>query len=147
MAANMHLNNILKIQKRAIRIIKSTSYLAHTELIFKELNVLTIQKVYIYKVGIFMFKFINTKLPDLFGCMFARHNEHHNYFTRHNINFKIPSIRLALEKKTIKYTGAKIWNYISTNIARLGCIITFKKKLKSFLLVTNVDNLFLATGM
>ena len=52
--------------KMAVRIIVSANYRAPTSPIFKELNILNFEKVYINLVTLFMFKFDNCMLPEIF---------------------------------------------------------------------------------
>ena len=50
-APKCHLNHILLIQKKIVRIIRYTHYFAHTEIIFKELGILPIENIFIERVG------------------------------------------------------------------------------------------------
>ena len=51
-----YMNKILKIQKKAIRIITNSPYLCHTEPLFEKLNLLNVFDIYKKELGIFMFK-------------------------------------------------------------------------------------------
>ena len=53
-APKCHLNHILLIQKKIVRIIRYSHYLAHTEIIFKELGILPIENIFIERAGFFM---------------------------------------------------------------------------------------------
>ena len=57
--------NILLYEK-AIIIITLSKYLAHSEPLFKRLNQLTIEDLFILNQLKFCFKLINNKLPDYF---------------------------------------------------------------------------------
>ena len=63
-AAIIHIASVEKLQKRAMRIIKSVPYKQHTAPIFKELSVLTISYVYMYSVIIMMYKYNCNNLPN-----------------------------------------------------------------------------------
>ena len=45
-ASDKYIKSLFKVQKRAVRLIKSTSYLAHTQPIVHALNILNISKIY-----------------------------------------------------------------------------------------------------
>ena len=60
-AANTYLDRIFKLQKRAIRIINHSPFLAHTSSIFYDLKLLNVYDIYKYQLGIFMF-FCHRKL-------------------------------------------------------------------------------------
>jgi len=55
-AAKSHLNKLLKLQKRVVRIIANAEFLAHTEPLFKRLELLTIENVYKFACCTYVFK-------------------------------------------------------------------------------------------
>ena len=67
MTFKSHLDPLIKIQKRALRLITNSHRLAHTEPLFKELNILTLQKLYVFSVQLFVFKFYSGMLPRVFS--------------------------------------------------------------------------------
>ena len=56
---------LFRLQKRVIRLITFSCYIAYTSDLFKDMKILTLSKLYILKVHIFMYKFENNTLPDL----------------------------------------------------------------------------------
>ena len=58
-APSIYTSTIIKLPKKAVRIIVSANYRAPTSPIFKELNILNFEKVHINLVTLFMFKFDN----------------------------------------------------------------------------------------
>ena len=58
--------------KRAVRIIVSANYRAPTSPIFKELNILNFEEVYINLVTLFLFKFDNCMLPEIFDTFYKK---------------------------------------------------------------------------
>ena len=79
---DIYLNKLWLLQKRAIRIISYSDYLAHTEALFKELKILPIKKVYVFSVAQFMFKYNRQLLPNIFDNMFTMNAFLHTYYTR-----------------------------------------------------------------
>jgi len=65
-----NLNRIFLFQKCIVRIISSSSYLAHTEPLFSKLKILDIFKLYSFFMATFMYKYINKLLPPLFSNIF-----------------------------------------------------------------------------
>ena len=59
-----------------------STYCAHTEPIFKDLNVLTINKLVIHRIGIVIYKFNNGLLPTALNSLYKKNNEIHQYDTR-----------------------------------------------------------------
>ena len=83
------MESLFKLQKRAVRLIVSAKYLAHTEPIFKQLHVL------------FMFKLRNDMLPNvIFNEMFSC-----NVNTRQRSKMNVPKRRLGIALKHISYQG------------------------------------------
>ena len=60
-----HLKPLLVLPKKIIRIKTYSAYCAHTGSIFKDQNVLTIDKLVIHRIGIMMYKFNNGLLPTV----------------------------------------------------------------------------------
>jgi len=126
------LNAILKLQKRALRIIASANYKAHTNVFFKKYKILNIYQIHDYCILLFMFKFHKCMLPSLFQSMFTYVSNAYN--TRQLGRLCVPLGKSTTINNTIRFIGVKLWNtYI--NIIDNNCTInTFKKKLKSYLL-------------
>ena len=65
-----HLDPIIKLQKRCVRLISNSDYLAHTAPLFKQLRLLNIMNIRKYHLALYFFKNRGTLVPHL------RH--HHN---------------------------------------------------------------------
>ena len=61
-----HLDPLLLLQKKIIRIMTFSSYYAHTDPIFKDLNILTIDKLVVHRIGKAMNKINNELYPSVF---------------------------------------------------------------------------------
>ena len=105
--------------------------------LFDSLKILPLDKIYLYKIGIFMYKLDNNLLPNVCNDMFTRNSRYHNYSTRIKDSFHIPKVKTNLYKHSIRYQGAIIGNYFIKNIESNCSIITYKCRLKEFLLSTN----------
>ena len=80
------------LQKRVIRIINREAYDAPTDPIFKDLNILKLNDIYLLQLGIFMYKYQNNLLPN----SFLRTDQVHNYNTRASRLFYVPSCPIIL---------------------------------------------------
>ena len=67
-----HLKPLLLLQKKIVRIMTFSSYYAHTAPIFKDLKILTIDKLIVHITGITMYKFNNGFLPDVFNTLYIK---------------------------------------------------------------------------
>ena len=107
-------------KKRIIRIVCGP-ILPHY---LKEVEMLTIKEVFYHSVGVFMYKYVNKRLPDVFNKMYQyTSNIHH----RDNLYLTLRTPKCKqLEVNTINYYGAKIWNTIIQEINVNYAIGTFK---------------------
>ena len=62
-------NRIFKLQKRARRIMTNSKYNAHTEPLFKELEMLKVKNIFDVQCMKFCYKFVNKSLPEYFGTI------------------------------------------------------------------------------
>ena len=81
-----------------------------------------------------MYKFDKCMLPDIFNIFYSKTKDIHHYSTRYNEKFTIPLIKTTKLKRTLRYTGACVWNYILDKIDCHCRSVLFKFNLKSFLL-------------
>jgi len=109
-AAKMHLLRLLLLQKRILRVVCNTHFLAHSEPLFKECKVLNIFQINSYSVGIFMFKYYKSQLPNIFNDMFVKQCNVHIQNTRNNQFYRLPLCKTERKKNSICYHGAYLWN-------------------------------------
>ena len=123
-----------KLQKRIIRIITCSKYNAHTDHLFKRVNVLKNNDVFKPNALKFYYKYTNNELPS-YSCRFqlTRQGSGHPYDTRHGdlirtrtrINFVYPCLRNHLPS-LINSTPPNIMSKIPTH-SRHGFSIYVKK--------------------
>ena len=104
-AWGFHRNRITIIQKKAIRIITASSYISHTEPLFKQLNLLKVEDILTLQELKFYFKYNQGILPKyLQNWNFIPNSKIHNHNTR-----KITTLHTFktkhefATKKTLKY--------------------------------------------
>jgi hypothetical protein len=138
-AAEITLDPIFKIQKRAIRIIMNIKRRDSTKLVFKELNLLRLPEIYTFSALLFMYQFKNHLLPIPFDSFYTENRAFHHYPTRLASNLRVPLTRTKMAATFIKKTGVSLWNSLSDNISHATKIGTFKKDLIK-LLTSNYSN-------
>ena len=121
-----HLEPLVILQKRIIRIISGAEYLAHTSPLFKSLKILKFQDIYRFRVAIYAFK---NKIE-----LASRHSRNHNYNTRNRANLLPDFERLQTTQKSILCQAPNIWNSIPENLKQLPSVSLFKKHYKKYLL-------------
>ena len=60
-----HLHKLRLLQKKAIRIISNTDYLAHSSKLFLNLKLLKLDDIMKFQLGTFMYKLKYNKLPNV----------------------------------------------------------------------------------
>ena len=121
---NSHLNRILLLQKRLVRIINRSAYLEHTDKLFFETKILKIHDVYKLNVGLFMF---DNSRSDLY-------TRNHTYDTRHRNDLLQNRARLSITQNSIDVIGPSTWNSIPERIRSLPSRNSFKSQYKSYLI-------------
>ena len=124
-AADSHMSCIILIQKRLIRILTSSDYLAPTSPLFLLTKILPIRYVYKFAVGIFMYgqHMSNSILYPS-----------HDHDTRSRTDATLTFQRLGQCQRSLSFNGPKIWNSIPLSIRNSSSLLTFKKKYKHHLL-------------
>ena len=134
MAADIYIDSLFILQKRAVRIIKYASYRAESKPLFKELSILPLKSIYRYSILIFMFKFVKGMLPEIFGNLFRRNSDIVGHNTRQKFHLYVPHCNTTIYKNTIKMQGVLQWNAIQKDIDIFCSIHMFKKRIKSYLI-------------
>ena len=99
--------------------ISFSNYNAHSIDIFKQLNILPLNKLVVHKnkIGIMMYKYANNRLPPVINEMYTTNSDIHNYTSRQ---------KELLHVKSFVNTSARIWNAMQSEIGVNGSISKFK---------------------
>ena len=81
-ASKCHLNSLFLLQKKIIRIMTFSSFLAHTDPIFEDLAILPLDKIFIDRIAITMFNVEYELLPKSVIQMFSKNRDIHSHDTR-----------------------------------------------------------------
>mgnify|MGYP001553100430 CR=1 FL=1 len=141
-AADIHLDKIIRLQKRAIRIVSRTHFLDHTTHHFAQLKILKLQDLYRQKCALFAYKVYSHQFPTSFSNIFTMTvpNHTHNTRTVSQRTVNIPLYRTSMKQKTLKYQSIKLYNefLIPNNYHNIASITSLKTILfKRFLLTYN----------
>ena len=117
-----------------MRIICNALHKDHTAELFKNLKVLTVFEIYQYQLGIFMFKWNTSKLPAHLTNIFISVHDIHNYCTRNHSHLYHPHTTSTAASYTLRFQGPKFWNSLGQNLTNCSSSLSFKKRLKLYLL-------------
>ena len=119
--ADININPLIMLQKKIIRLITHSSYLAHTSPLFYKKGILKIRDIYKYVLGVYIF---NRKALLEYPL--------HSYNTR-NRDLAIPSFqRLVLCERSLSCNGPRLWNTLPEEIKNSSSLATFKRNLKLY---------------
>ena len=116
-----HLHNLRQLQKKAIRIISNTDYLAHSSKLFLNLKLLKLDDIMKFQLGTFMYKLKYNKLPNVIpqNIMFVTNENIHSHNTRNKNGYLIPSVRTNCRTFTVGYAGPILWNSFPQKLRQL----------------------------
>ena len=78
-AAQTILNRLFLLQKKALRIITTSSFIAHTDPLFFHNKILKVKDLYNYYLGIFMFQLTHNEIPYSLATIFSRNINVHSF--------------------------------------------------------------------
>ena len=120
-AAKTHLNKILLLQKRTLRIINFPDRRDHAIPLFIDADVLPSNFSYYLTISNLMHDVHNNKVSSGILNLFQKTSSCHSYNTKASAsgNFCVNSSDLELYKLSFSRFGAKLWNEIPCNIRHL----------------------------
>ena len=96
-------NRLIRLQKRALRIMTNSKYNAHTEPVFKELCLLKLGDIFDIQCMKFFFKFKNETLPKYFRSLFTFNHEMYQIETRNRDNLHFFSTRTGGAQNVLRH--------------------------------------------
>lgn len=119
------LDRLFKIQKRALRILNNANYRQTCRPLFINSRIMTLTNLFIFETSLLIFK----NLSEINKC-----KDIHNYATRSCSNLTLEKPNNELFKKSILYTGFKIYNKLPSKLKENVSFNLFRRELKTFLL-------------
>ena len=140
-SANKYVNEVVILQKKAIRIICDAKYNAHTEPLFKSQKILPFNDLFSFFKLLFMYDYINNLLPSSFSNVWPSNEARrlHHPAAGQNVNLRndsllsIPFIRLQSHMNFPLAEFPRIWNdFHQVDITSTPSRPLFKKLLKEY---------------
>ena len=112
---------LLPFRKKAIRLLSFSHFQAHTDPIFKKLNLLKLVDIIKINNIIFTHSTINKKSPTAFSNYFKIKQTNHQHMTTNNPNseystpkgsLEIPDYKTKSGKSSIRYICSNDWNFV-----------------------------------
>ena len=137
-AHQTHLDPLIKIQKKSIRTITFSHYLAHTEPLFERLDILDMKKLVMQRISLIMFKNYLNILPTPLSELFIVNNTRYAHFTRQHNDLHVDIGLKEGVYKLFSFHGIHIWNHISKKISIDVSYACFKNLSKNYIKNNNI---------
>ena len=100
----------LVLQNKAVRVIVGVPPRTNVDHFYLELDILPVRKIFVYTISIFMYKYMNGMLPELFLDMLTSISDIHNYDTRQatNKNLLVSFKSTSRGQQSITYIGPHV---------------------------------------
>ena len=118
-------------QKKVVRIITFSHYLAHTQPLFQSLSILPVDKLILNQIGIVMYKYCNGLLPNVMNRLYMKNKDIHSHNTRNN-NL------LRIHRDTANFTNLSA-RVLTRNLNVYVAYHIFKLKLKLYLMNNSLE--------
>ena len=131
-----NINRLLRLQKRAARIILQADFMTPSKQMFQELGWLTFTNRVEYHICVMVFKSLNGQAPDYLSSLLKKSSETNTRNLRSNEQefLKVPFARTAYYEKSFSVTGPKLWNALPLEIRKSTSLSTFKTSVKKYYL-------------
>ena len=133
-AAHVHLHKLTVLQKRAVRVITLSHFMAHTDLLYKELKIVHFDDLYLFLCSIFIYKSLKSLFPMDFLANFNPFSP--NFLSRNRIKYTCPFFRTSQGQKSLRFHSVKLYNDFLQPLGIVDAcnsVFFFKKTLKSIL--------------
>ena len=108
------LEKVFLLQKKAIRAITKSDFLAHTDPLFKKLRITKLNDLYFIKLASLMWDYDNDVIPSSLNVWFSK-IPRHNYQTRFVTKGKLQPCNIKTKKygiRSFKYEGTLFLNQL-----------------------------------
>ena len=140
-AYDTHLNDLIVLQNKIIRIINGVPPRTNVERLYVTMGILSLKRIYNYAIGLFMYKYVNDMLPELFVDFFSNVTDLHHYDTRHaNRNSIYVTFHSSTRgQQSFSHCGPRIWNFILSSMMPNCAIGLFKTASHQLFLKSECD--------
>ncbi|MCG7875530.1 MAG: reverse transcriptase family protein [Candidatus Thiodiazotropha endolucinida] len=134
-ASSTNLDRILKLQKRAARIILRADFDTPSATMFKELGWQPINKRLMYNKAVLTYKALNDLTPDYISNLLKPVSDTQSRTLRSSVNgtLAIPRSRTSLYDGAFSTSAPRLWNSLPISVRNATSLNSFKNSLKEIL--------------
>jgi hypothetical protein len=125
-----HIPRIHILQKMALRMIMDVPRLTHSEPLFNQCGVMPIQKRVKFRTVTMVYKTLHGLTPSYMSDIFKSVSEVSSRTTRSSQSNKlyVPRRDLCVSRRSLRYSGAVLYNTLNSNITDSQSLASFKTK-------------------
>lgn len=127
------LNPLIILQKKSVRIISNSAFMAHTDPIFKEHKILKLENINKLQLGTFVYNFTKANLSKTFNNYWLYLYQIHRRNTRNKSNLYVNYYRTNLRKFSVYISGPLIWNQLPMTLRTSSSVSSFRHNYKNIL--------------
>ena len=133
-SSEAHADTMLRLQKRAARIIADAPWDAPSEALFKDLGIVPFKQRVSRAKAALAFKAVKGMLPVYIARKFTPFSQVHSHNTRNSHRHLIlPKVNLSFGRRTFFFTGSKLWNSLDQDLQNCSSLSSFIRKQSHFL--------------
>lgn len=121
------MNNLQKLQNRAMRFILRRSWDARTKDMLEELKWLSVYQSSLYYTLILVFKMRNNLLPSYLSNNLRLVSEVHSRNTRNRNDYRLPNYTKQCAQNSLYYRGVKMFNELPWEMRNGSSLANFKR--------------------
>ena len=141
-AYDTRLNDLRVLQHKIVRIINGVPLRTNTDYLYSQQSIMSVNRLYYYNNGIFMYKYSNSLLPRMFDNFFHKIEDSHSYYTRQStakhLYVKLRSTTRG--QRSCIYNSSIIWNFILDKFDPDCAIGSIKRQSQALFLTSQVDH-------
>jgi hypothetical protein len=132
-----YLSKLVKLNNRILRILQNRPLATQVISLYRKYNTLPIERLHVQQILVIAHKFFHHRslLPDVFQKYFVINNMVHCHNTRTKEDIHVQSTSLSVGQKCLRYKIGTLWNSLPKYLKLYMSVETFKRKLKSYLLL------------
>ena len=124
-AANVYIQSVHVLQKRALRLMTFKPQTYHSRVIAYDLKILLLDELYFKACMLFLHSVYYNYCTCSVSEMFVLSSNTHSHITKQsNFGFNLPRVRLNITKNFVNFHGVQLWNSLSSD---LKCIVSPSK--------------------
>ena len=126
-------------QNRIVKLISDDKGSVSTTARYKKLEILSVSKIYVYKLVLLSFKYATNILPKTICTLFTHRYQIHSYNTRNSNTLDLPRLCPEYVKHSFKYNFIKVYNKVINTFDFTVKYTSFKSTVRQYLQEKDID--------